>query len=105
MNVTPELVLQAVIVLGSAGGTLYKLGEKLKQAELDRQADTARLENMIRDIGQQLAAHIARAEERHASSVRRLDDHQRALEINNKQHDDMRAKIEEHGRQLAKLGA
>ena len=105
MNVTPELVLQAVIVLGSAGGTLYKLGGALKQSEMDRQADTARLENMIRDIGQQLAAHIARAEERHASSVRRLDDHQRALEDSVKAHNQMREKIEEHGRQLAKLGA
>ncbi len=105
MTVTPELILQALIVVASAGGTLYKLGGALKQSEMDRQADTARLENMIRDIGQQLAAHIARAEERHASSVRRLDDHQRALEDNIKQHDRMKSKIEEHGRALAKLGA
>ncbi len=105
MNISPEMLIQVATALVSAGGVLWKLSDRLKQLELDRQADTARLENRLGEVQQALSSHMARADERHSANVRRLDDHQAELTNNRQAHASMRQALDEHGRQLARLGA
>lgn len=105
MNITAEMLIQVATALMSAGGVLWKLGDRLKQLELDRQADVARLETQMAEIKQVLASHVARSEERHLAHTRRLDDHQSELTNNRQAHASMRQSLDDHGRQLARLGA
>lgn len=105
MNVSPEMLIQIATALISAGGVLWRLSDRLKQLELDRQADTARLEGQMAEMRRALDAHMARSEERHLAQVRRIDDHQAELTNNRQAHASMRQTLDNHGRQLARLEA
>jgi hypothetical protein len=105
MNISAEMLIQVATALISAGGVLWRLSDRLKQLELDRQADSARLEQQIADMRRSLDAHTARSDERHLGHTRRLDEHAAELTNNRSAHASMRQSLDEHGRQLARLGA
>lgn len=105
MNLSVEMLVQVATALVSAGGVLWRLSERLKQLELDRQADAARLEGQIGDMRRTLESHIARSDERHASLRQRVEDHAVELERNRTAHSSLRQTLDKHGQRLAALGA
>ena len=103
MNISIETFIQVATALVSAGGVLWKLGERLKHLELEAQANATRLESQIAAINTTLQSHVARAEERHQATRQRLEDH--ALELNNNRnaHASLRQTLDKHGQQLAAI--
>ena len=103
MSISIETLIQVATALISAGGVLWKLGERLKHLELENQANTARLEQQISRIDATLQAHVARAEERHQSTRQRLEDHALELANNRNAHASLRQTLDKHGNQLAAI--
>lgn len=103
MSISIETLIQVATALVSAGGVLWKLGERLKHLELENQANYTRLEQQIAAINATLQAHVARAEERHQSTKHRLDDHALELSNNRSAHASLRQTLDKHGQHLAAI--